>query len=202
MSIDLSSPITLEGPRVRLRPLVAADAPALFAVTPRETFRHFLTWPREWTAGALGSWLEAHAANPRTRAFAVVDRATDTVVGSTSYLDIDPPNRCVEIGATWYAPACRGTHVNPECKLLLLGHAFERLGCVRVTLKCDARNEHSQRAIARLGATREGTLRKHRIQSDGFVRDTVYFSIIAEEWPRVREGLLKRLAESPPTGSP
>lgn len=193
--MDFSSPISLEGQRVRLRPLASADADALFAITPQTTFPYFLSWPREWTPQAFRSWLGAHIANPRTRALAVIDRATDSVIGSTSCLDIDPPNRCIEIGATWYAPSHRGTHVNPECKLLLLGHAFERLGCVRVTLKCDARNEHSQRAIAKLGATREGTLRKHRIQSDGFVRDTVYFSIIAEEWPRVREGLLARLAQ-------
>jgi RimJ/RimL family protein N-acetyltransferase len=116
------------------------------------------------------------------------------MVGSTSYMDIDPPNRCVEIGATWYAPSHRGTRINPECKLLLLGHAFETLSCVRVTLKCDSRNLHSQAAIAKLGATREGVLRKHRIQPDGYVRDTVYFSVIAEEWPQVRQSLLDRLA--------
>lgn len=191
-------PVTLQGSRVVLRPLAAADAPALFAITPPTTFPYFLSWPREWTPTAFQAWLDAHLANARTRAFAVIDGATGGVIGCTSYMDIDPPNRCVEIGATWYAPAWRGTHVNPECKLLLLGHAFEKLGCVRVTLKCDARNLHSQRAIAKLGAVREGTLRKHRIQSDGYVRDTVYFSVIAEEWPRVREGLIARLNASAP----
>ncbi|MBX3404621.1 MAG: GNAT family N-acetyltransferase [Phycisphaeraceae bacterium] len=187
-------PVTLQGSRVLLRPLVAADGPALFAITPPTTFPYFLSWPREWTPAAFSAFIENHLANPKTRAFAVVDRVLGGVIGCTSYLDIDPPNRCVEIGATWYAPAHRGTHVNPECKLLLLGHAFENLGCVRVTLKCDARNAHSIGAISKLGAVREGTLRKHRIQSDGYVRDTVYFSIIAEEWPRVQEGLLARLA--------
>ena len=192
--MDLSSPITLQGSHVLLRPLVMADGPALFAATPPTTFPYFLSWPRDWTPAAFSAFIENHLANPKTRAFAVVDLASGGVIGSTSYLDIDPANRCIEIGATWYAPSHRGTLINPECKLLLLGHAFEALQCVRVTLKCDARNLHSQRAIAKLGATREGTLRKHRIQSDGYVRDTVYFSIIAEEWPRVRDGLVARLA--------
>jgi len=186
-------PITLRGSRITLRPLAPGDAPALFAVTPRTTFPYFLSWPTEWTPDAFDRWLRTHIANPKTRAFAVIDSATGNVIGSTSYMDIDPANRCVEIGATWYAPSHRGTQVNPECKLLLLGHAFEKLDCVRVTLKCDSRNLHSQRAIAKLGAVREGVLRKHRIQPDGFVRDTVYFSVIAEEWPAVREGLLARL---------
>ena len=189
-------PVTLEGSGVVLRPLTREDAPALFAITPETTFPYFLSWPTEWTLAAFAAWLDAHIANPKTSAFAVVERASGAVIGSTSYLDIDPGNRCLEIGATWYAPARRGTRINPGCKLLLLGHAFERLGCVRVTLKCDARNLHSQRAISKLGAVREGVLRKHRIQSDGFVRDTVYFSVIAEEWPRVREGLIERLAVS------
>lgn len=188
-----TDPVTLRGKHITLRPLATGDAAALFAVTPRTTFPYFLSWPTEWTPEAFDRWLATHIANPKTRAFAVIERDTGNVIGSTSYMDIDPPNRCIEIGATWYAPAHRGTNVNPECKLLLLGHAFEKLGCVRVTLKCDSRNLHSQAAIAKLGATREGTLRKHRIQADGYVRDTVYFSIIAEEWPRVRDGLLARL---------
>ncbi len=187
-------PVTLSGSHVLLRPLARADAAALFAITPKTTFPYFLSWPTEWSPEAFDRWLANHIAHPRTVAFAVVERASGSVIGSTSYLDIDPPNRCVEIGATWYAPAHRGTRTNPECKLLLLAHAFERLGCVRVTLKCDARNVHSQRAIAKLGAQREGLLRRHRIQPDGYVRDTVYFSVIAEEWPTVRQGLLARLA--------
>lgn len=187
-------PVTLTGAHVTLRPLAQSDSPALFAITPKTTFPYFLSWPTEWTPEAFDRWLAIHIANPKTRAFAVIENATGSVVGSTSYMDIDPPNRCVEIGATWYTPTHRGTRINPECKLLLLGHAFEKLDCVRVTLKCDSRNLHSQAAIAKLGATREGVLRKHRIQPDGYVRDTVYFSVIAEEWPRVRDGLISRLA--------
>lgn len=189
-----ASPVTLESSRIILRPLERSDAASLFAITPTTTFPYFLSWPTEWTAAAFDRWLESHLATPKILAFAVIDRSTGEIVGSTSYVDIDPANRCLEIGSTWYALSHRGTHINPECKLLLLGHAFERLNCVRVTLKCDSRNLHSQAAIAKLGATREGTLRKHRIQPNGYVRDTVYFSVIAEEWPRVRDGLLARLA--------
>lgn len=192
-------PVTLEGRGVVLRRLTQKDAPALFAITPESTFPYFLSWPTEWSAEAFDRWVKAHLANPKTRAFAVVHRKSGDIIGSTSYMDIDPQNRCVEIGCTWYAPSHRGTKVNPESKLLLLGHAFEKLGCVRVTLKCDSRNIHSQRAIAKLGAVREGVLRRHRIQPNGYVRDTVYFSVIAEEWPGVRDGLLRRL-EGPSAG--
>lgn len=188
-------PVRLEGRRVVLRPLTQRDAAALFAFTPENTFAYFLSWPAEWTPISFERWVGNHINNPKTRAFAVEDRATGAVIGSTSYMDIDPANRCVEIGCTWYAPSHRGTHVNPESKLLLLGHAFEHLGCVRVTLKCDARNLHSQRAIAKLGALREGVLRRHRIQPNGYVRDTVYFSVIAEEWPSVKETLLRRITD-------
>lgn len=188
---------TLQGEFVTLRPMDAArDADALFAITPPDTFRYFLSWPAAWDAASFREFLVKHAATPKARMFTVLD-AGGRVVGASAYLDIDSANRCVEIGATWYDPAVRGTRVNPECKLLQLAHAFDTLGCVRVTLKCDARNLHSQRAIAKLGATRESTLRRHRIQPDGFVRDTVYFSILPEEWPAVREGLRHRLAAGP-----
>lgn len=188
--------LTLHAHGVRLEPLTTGHAQPLLALTPPDTFRYFLSWPSTWDAVGFSAWIERHTTNPKTRAFAVIDDASARVVGSSAYLDIDPPNRALEIGSTWYAPEARGTRVNPAAKLLLLDHAFDHLACARVTLKCDARNEHSQRAIAKLGAQREGTLRKHRIQPNGFVRDTVYFSVLPDEWPRVREGLLARLASS------
>lgn len=188
---------------MRLVPAAPGHAEDLFAITPPDTFRYFLSWPGEWSFPGFREWFDTFRAAPRTRVYIVTDEATGQCLGSTSFLDIDEPNRCVEIGATWYAPGSRGTRVNPACKLLMLDHALhrvfigpggERTGCVRVTLKCDARNLHSQRAIAKLGAAREGVLRRHRIQPDGFVRDTVYFSILPDEWPRVRADLLARLA--------
>lgn len=184
----------LEGTHVRLRPLEQRDAAALFAITPPDTFRLFLSWPKEWTLPAFEAWVAAKLFGARQRGMVVLERSSGRVVGCSSFLDIDATNRAVEIGSTWFAKGVRGTAVNPETKLLMLGHAIESERCVRVTLKTDARNEHSRRAIAKLGATFEGVLRKHRIQQDGFVRDTAYFGVTEEEWPGVKEGLVRRLA--------
>lgn len=126
-------------------------------------------------------------------AFVVRSVRDGRVLGMSCYMDIRPEHRSLEVGMTWYIPEVRGTEVNPECKLLLLGHAFEHLRAVRVTLKTDLRNVHSQAAIAKLGAVREGVLRKHGIQPNGYVRDTVFFSILDDEWPHVRKRLEARL---------
>ena len=199
-------PITLAGRVVTLAPLAPEHEDALFALTPPDTLRHFLDWPGEWTRDAFRAWLHARSAAPGTQTFVVLDTSTGApgtpggVLGSTAYMDINPKDRSVEIGSTWYTPSARGTRVNPESKLLLLRHAFETHGVARVTLKCDARNIVSQRAIAGIGAVREGTLRRHRRQPDGYLRDTVYFSVIAEDWPRVRALLESRLADAPPSG--
>jgi RimJ/RimL family protein N-acetyltransferase len=122
-----------------------------------------------------------------------------TVIGTSSYLDVSVPDARLEIGSTSYDPRVWGSAVNPEAKLLLLGHAFDRLGAGRVQLKTDVRNERSQRAIDRLGARYEGTLRRYQRRFDDTVRDTVLFSILAEEWPEVRAGLKARLTA--PAGS-
>jgi RimJ/RimL family protein N-acetyltransferase len=129
--------------------------------------------------------------------FAIVLRETGQPVGSTSYFDIRPAHRGLEIGYTWYAQAYQGTHINPENKYLLLRHAFETLGAVRVQLKTDKRNLRSQHAIAKLGAKLEGTLRKHTILENGYIRDTVMFSITDDEWPEVKAGLEARLGYVP-----
>lgn len=115
-------------------------------------------------------------------------------VGVSCYLDIREAHRGLEIGSTWISPAYQGTFVNPASKFLLLTHAFEDLGCLRVQLKCDGRNERSKRAITKLGAKFEGVLRQHMTLPDGFQRDTWMYSIVAEEWPSVREGLIARLS--------
>lgn len=114
-------------------------------------------------------------------------------VGVSCLMDVRPVHRGLEIGSTWIGKAHQGTSVNPAAKFLLLRHAFEGLGYERVQLKCDARNLHSQRAIEKLGAQKEGILRHHMILPDGYIRDTVMYSIIAEEWPTVRESLQTRL---------
>jgi RimJ/RimL family protein N-acetyltransferase len=127
--------------------------------------------------------------------FAVRQLVDGKLVGSTSYLDIRLDHKRVEIGATWYHPSVWRTQVNPECKLLLLTYAFEQIGMNRVSLITDIRNERSQGAIAKLGAVREGVLRSHMITQEERIRDSVSFSIVAEEWPTVRLGLERRLTE-------
>jgi RimJ/RimL family protein N-acetyltransferase len=127
--------------------------------------------------------------------FAVRLLAEQTLVGSTSFLDPALPHRRVEIGATWYTPSVWSTTVNPECKLLLLTHAFETLGLNRVSLCTDVRNTRSQAAIEKLGAVKEGVLRAHMLTQGGRVRDTVMYSIVAGEWPGVKARLQKRLAD-------
>jgi RimJ/RimL family protein N-acetyltransferase len=125
-------------------------------------------------------------------AFAVRRLTDDKVVGTSSFLNISPLNRTVEIGSTFFHPEARGTAVNPESKLLMMGHAFEA-GALRVQLTVDSRNQRSQAACAKLGAVREGVLRRHLVTWTGHLRDSVVFSVIETEWPGVRDGLVKQL---------
>jgi len=127
-------------------------------------------------------------------AFAVVDEASGSVLGSTSYHDILPAVKRVEIGYTWYAQRVQRTHVNTTCKLLMMGHAFDTLGCHVVGWRTDNFNFASQRAIERLGAKKDGVLRHHALRRDGTVRDTVMYSLCAGEWPEVRAHLEYQLA--------
>lgn len=192
----------LDGGAVVLRPYVDEDAAELFAALDDD---------RVWAhvAGRPGT-PEALAVSMATRTamddpvgqFPWVARlrrpmaglAAGSVVGTSSYLEVSPRDARLEIGFTTYSPTVWGTVVNPQTKLLLLGHAFDDLGAGRVQLKTDIRNVRSQQAIARLGATYEGVLRRYQRRADGTVRDTVLFSIIAEEWPTVRARLEARLA--------
>ncbi|HUY96236.1 MAG TPA: GNAT family protein [Verrucomicrobiae bacterium] len=130
-------------------------------------------------------------------AFAVVARDSGRAVGSTSYLDLQPAHGRIEVGWTWLARDRWRTAVNTEAKLLLLAHAFDAVGVERVALKTDGRNLRSQAAIARLGARREGVLRRHQRCPDGFVRDTVYYSVLRDEWPAVAAALRGALAGIP-----
>jgi RimJ/RimL family protein N-acetyltransferase len=125
--------------------------------------------------------------------FAQVEQATGRAVGRTSYLNISRRDRGLEIGSTWLGRPWQRTSLNTEAKYLLLRHAFEVLGAVRVQFKTDLRNVQSQRAIERLGAAREGVLRKHMLVRDGFIRDSVLYSILAEEWPAVKDRLEARM---------
>ena len=128
--------------------------------------------------------------------FATIERTTGKAVGCTRYMNIDQPNRRVEIGATWIAAPWQRSAINTEAKYLMLRHAFETLGCVRVELKTDALNQKSRNAILRIGACEEGVLRRHVKTWSGRWRDTVYFSILDSEWPQVKTGLEAKLAST------
>ncbi|MBK7643113.1 MAG: GNAT family N-acetyltransferase [Planctomycetes bacterium] len=195
-------PTTLEGRHVRLEPLAARHAQELFAAAQDDSIWRYLTIARPRELGEL----ERHIAQAlllqecgEQLPFAIVDRASARVAGSTRLMDLRLEHRGLEIGWTWIAPEFQRTALNTECKLLLLTHAFEALGCLRVQLKTDARNLRSQTAIERLGARKEGVLRKHFVLHDGFVRDSVMYSITDAEWPAVKRGLLERLSASRPS---
>jgi RimJ/RimL family protein N-acetyltransferase len=182
-------PVTLEGRRVRLEPLEERHARELFeAGRDAEIWRTMPRGPLVSIDDARAMIREAlEAARDGLQApFAIVDRVSGRAIGSTRYLRIRRAHRGLEIGWTWLALAHQRTAANTECKKLLLEHAFERLGALRVQLKTDARNVRSQRAIERIGAVREGVLRSHMVMPDGFVRDTVMYSVTAAEWPGVK----------------
>lgn len=189
--------ISLTGRALRVEPLGLQHAPDIAAAADPEAMRYMLDRP------ATGETLEAERyiarllGDPGRVVFAIVDIASGRTLGSSSYLDIRAKDRGLEIGNSWIARSAQGSHVNPEAKFLLLRHAFETLGCLRVQLKTDARNQQSQRAMEKLGCTREGLLRRHMILPDGFVRDTVMYSILDNEWPALREKLVQRLGYRP-----
>ena len=190
-------PVTLEGRWVRLEPLAERHAAELAQVgLDAEIWRYMLYGDIAAPADLL-AWVREMLRRQEEGGdlpFAVIERSEGRAIGATRYLNINPEARALEVGGTWYGRAYQGTAVNPESKYLLLRHAFETLGCVRVQLKTDSLNLRSQRAIAKLGATQEGVLRNHMILPDGRLRHSVIYSILPEEWPAVRAGLQARLA--------
>lgn len=184
---------TLTGAVVRLEPLTEQHAAPLLACTPSETYRYFTSAPHTWDHAGFAAFIAQLRGTPDRMHFAVLDTCDGTIIGSTAFLDMRLAHKGLEIGFTWYTPSVRGTRVNPECKFLLMRHAFESMGMERVQLKCDARNEHSRRALLKLGATFEGIWRQNMVLPDGTMRDTAMFSVIKAEWPNVREALLARI---------
>ncbi len=192
MAATNPAPVTLSGTHVRLEPLERRHLPDLFAAGGGDD--ELWRWqggPAPRTEEELGNKLDAVLAGSYV-AFAVV--RAESAVGWTTYMDIDVQHERLEIGWTWYGRAHWRSPVNTETKVLLLTHAFEDLGMGRVQLKTDHMNLRSQAAIARLGATREGVLRRHMRRHDGTWRDTVYFSILADEWAAIKLRLSQRLA--------
>jgi RimJ/RimL family protein N-acetyltransferase/8-oxo-dGTP pyrophosphatase MutT (NUDIX family) len=187
------APVVLEGRVVRLEPLEPRHLPALHRQVTKTTFEHYTEWPADDSLETFSRWVLRHRSESNRVMFAVVLRESGEPVGSTSFLDIRPAHFALEIGSTWYGPAHQGTAVNPEAKRLLMAHAFEELGCVRVQLKTSSRNLRSQRAMEKLGAVKEGVLRNFQMRQIGLPRDTVLYSVTGAEWPTVRAGLDRRL---------
>jgi N-acetyltransferase len=201
-------PIILDDPaivrRIRLEPLEVRHASDLFAAADHELFRHSMQAPEEWSARGFEREMEKVKSMPGVVAFAVVlaeGKDKGRAIGRTTFMDIKPEHRGVEIGRTWIGRAHHGTRVNPEAKYLMLRHAFESLSptAIRVQLTTNGTNLHSQAAIAKLGAVREGMLRKARImppaldRTEPAIRDWVFYSILDDEWPAVKARLQQRL---------
>ncbi|MFM1651004.1 GNAT family N-acetyltransferase [Brevibacillus sp. B_LB10_24] len=191
------APVTLSGDTVRLEPLTHSFADGLHEAGRDEriwTYMSTVIRTREDAVRFIDTALEAQAAGTELP-FAIIEQSTGRVIGSTRFLNISKKDRGLEIGWTWLTPDVWKSRVNTECKWLLLGHCFEQLGCIRVQLKTDLRNLNSQRAIARIGGVREGVLRSHMVVRDGYIRDTVMFSILDREWPEVDQKLRKILGQ-------
>jgi RimJ/RimL family protein N-acetyltransferase len=185
-------PVVLTGKHVRLEPLAEEHVAGLAEIGAGQPFWHFMVYGSINTVEDMHNWvldLLSRAQKGTDLPFVAIHRASGRVAGATRYLNIMPYDRGLEIGGTWYGPEFQRTPVNTECKYLLLRHAFETLGCIRVQLKTDLRNERSQKAIERIGAVKEGVLRNHMILPDGHIRHSVFYSILDTEWPDVRKRL-------------
>ncbi|WP_436526198.1 GNAT family N-acetyltransferase [Actinoplanes sp. HUAS TT8] len=190
-------PVVLTGKVVRLEPLGLQHVGDLAIAADHDEIWTYLDEPTPGTPAAMQRLIQ-DALDEQGRGvripFAIIDVTTGRAVGSTSYIDIRPRDRAVEIGWTWMTPSQWRTGSNAAAKLLLLRHAFESQNAGRVAIKTDLRNVRSQKAIERLGATREGVWRNHRILSDGSYRHTVYYSVIDSEWPTVQDRIVELTA--------
>ena len=185
-------PVKLTGPYVRLEPMTPEHIPALAEIGVGQTFWDFMLYGNINTEEDMRNWvldILSRAERGTDLPFVAIHLASGRVAGATRYLNIVPHDRGLEIGGTWYGPEFQRTVVNTACKYLLLRHAFETLGCIRVQLKTDLRNERSQKAIERIGAVKEGILRNHMILPDGRYRHSVFYSILDTERPQVKKNL-------------
>jgi N-acetyltransferase len=189
-------PVVLEGAHVRLEPLSRGHLPGLCAIGLEQELWRWIPTPVR-TTDDMAAYVELalkEQANGLSLPFAQIEKSAGRVIGSTRYMNIEKTHHRAEIGCTWIGREWQRTAVNTESKYLLLRHAFETLGCMRVELKTDALNEKSRAAILRIGAKEEGTFRNHMITSSGRIRQTVYFSIVDSEWPGVKSELERRLS--------
>lgn len=182
-------PVVLSGKFVRLEPLSAAHIPGLTIAGGDASIWRYMLYGEVTTDEKMAAWVAdilSRKAAGTDQPFAVVHLESGKLAGATRYMEIRPAHRSLEIGGTWYGKDFQRTPVNTETKYLLLRHAFETLGCIRVQFKADSRNERSLKAIERIGATREGVLRNHMILENDVYRHSVYFSVIENEWPAVK----------------
>jgi RimJ/RimL family protein N-acetyltransferase len=198
----MSSPVwpnlstRLEGRIVVLEPLSPAHGDGLWAIAQDPEIWNFMPLRLGDDRAAFDAWLGEALAELRegvSAPFAILSSETGEAMGSSRYMSLRPEHRGLEIGYTWMAPSTWGTGANVEAKLLLLGHAFEALGCMRVEFKTDARNENSRRALAALPAEFEGIFRKHMLVRDGELRDSAWYAITDDDWPAVRAALETRV---------
>jgi RimJ/RimL family protein N-acetyltransferase len=192
------SPITLTGQFVRLEPLSMDHLQDLCLVGLDDEIWRYMVYGWVRSEQDMRNWIAEILKRQEKGTdlpFAVIDLKSGKAIGATRYMEIRPKDRGLEIGGTWYGRAYQRSVVNTECKLLLLQHAFEGLGCIRVQFKTDLRNIRSQKAIERIGATKEGIFRNHMILPDGTIRHSVYYSIIVEEWQSVKAHLIGLLSK-------
>lgn len=189
-------PIVLTGNHVRLEPMTESHIPALAEIGVNQGFWDFMVYGRMGSEEDMRGWVMDILSRAETGSdvpFVAIHLVSGRVAGATRYMNIMPKDRGLEIGGTWYGVEFQRTAVNTECKYLLLRHAFETLGCIRVQLKTDLRNERSQKAIERIGAVKEGVLRNHMILPDGRYRHSVFYSILDTEWLAVKSRLEKMM---------
>jgi len=190
------TPVVLYGDAVKLEPLDRSHAEDLLAAGADPEIWRYLPVAQLTTLSEVTRWIDEAwklAATGEELPFAIVDPESGRAIGSTRYLEIHRNWRSLEIGWTWLAGSAQRSAVNTEGKFLLLKHAFEDLGALRVQFKTDGRDQRTQEALERIGAVKEGVLRKQRVNHDGYVRDAVYYSILDDEWPAVKERLTAKL---------
>ena len=183
------TPVTLTGKHVRLEPMTEAHIPGLAEIGVGQTFWDFMVYGKMESETDMANWVDdilSRAERGTDLPFVAIHLESGRVAGATRYLNIMPNDKGLEVGGTWYGLDFQRTAVNTECKYLLLTHAFETLGCIRAQIKTDSLNVRSQKAIERIGAVKEGVLRNHMILPNGFIRHSVYYSILDSEWGEVK----------------
>ena len=186
-------PVTLTNDFVMLEPLSMKHADDLHAAVDDRVFEFMPMRSSVQTPKEVRRYIEFQLSRTKALVFAVIDNTSGKAIGSTSYMNIRSDHRGLEIGSTWITASARGTKINPSMKYLMLKHAIEELGAIRVELRTDERNKRSRAAILKLGAVFEGTLRNHIVMPDGHFRDTVVYSIIPEQWSTIEQQLLERI---------